>query len=309
MNLKRVAALTVALLGATTAVVSPVGAGEGPGGNPTDPQTVEAGDGIPGTKAGPKDYSAQVGAAIDTGPPMCRQRNTGVMVPIQRKDIGTGPDFPVQDWDPGPPPEPGLHYIVFYCPALNQWSDPANWLPGSDWDADDPEPPPPTPEQVRDGLWAIARGFLYAPDVDLSAEGTANILNTPTFFEITNPQVSTLYTATVQGVYVWIAVVPSHALHPGEDGALPVACDEDGTAFDPDGDEPDEQAEAANGCVYTYSQPSAGWNGDVTITWDVTWGSNQAGGGGTIAAAPSVGGFTRIVDEMETMVTPTEDEA
>lgn len=331
MILKRTAALTatMALWGVTAGFSlseAPVAAaGERPACNGANPQTCSAGVGIPGTKVGPKDYSGEVGGAIASLPPMCTPRMTllpGMKadpVPVRVADWGPGP--PWQAWpaldggygnfDPvEDPPEPGVsHYYVHYCTGRDGPSNGLNWVPGGGWDQPDPIPQPPTPEQVRDGLWNIVKALLVNPQVDLEPDqGIASILNVPTFVEIDNPQLSTLYTATVQGVSVWITTVPTNTLNPGEDGAPSVPCDEDGTAYT--GGDPDAQAEAANGCVYTYTQHNPGWNGNVTISWNVRWGSNQAGSGpGTLDAADNVGGFVRIVDEVQTAVNePGENE-
>lgn len=313
MNLKRRAALTVALWGATTALTltgAPAAdAGGRPGctrnpDNPTNPQTCNAGVGRPATKRGPIDLSDAVGPRVASQPPMCSNPNTpDVEVPVQVEDWGTGPDWPDPDFDPGAPPRPGARYYVHYCPGLNGAMNPNNWQPGSGWDNDTPAAAPPTPAQVRDALWAEVQALLVNPALALDpAQGEHLVLNIPTFVTINNPQFSTTYTATVQGVSVWIATIPTATLNPGEPGAPAIPCDEDGTAYVPGAGSVEAQADAADGCVYTYERKSAGWPGNVTITWQVPWGSNQAGENGTLDAAPNVGGFVRIVDEGQTVV-------
>lgn len=230
--------------------------------------------------------------------------------------INVGPDedgnYLVRDFLPPGQPSPESDYWVAYCPYhINAWQNDINWEPFSGWSATgNPPPTPPTGLDVRDALWAQVT--LYAPTLALDPDqANRSVLNVPTFVEITNPQISTLYTATVQGVFAWIAVIPNYTLHPGEPGAPGVPCDEDGTAYVEGGGTPDDQAAAANGCVYTYTQRSAGWNGNVTIAWDIQWGSNQAAYNGQppLVAAPSVGGFNRIVDEVQTVVGDgTEDQ-
>jgi hypothetical protein len=65
-----------------------------------------------------------------------------------------------------------------------------------------------------------------------------------------------------------------------------------------------QQAQHAGGCVYTYQKVSRGWHGDVTITWNVTWGSNQATApGGALAAVPNATPFVHIVDAVPSVVT------
>jgi hypothetical protein len=309
MTLKRTAALTAALWAASAVLTlswaPPVAAGDQPC-NGTNPQTCPAGAFRPGTKVGPIDLSGPVGQSVASKPPTCHNPNTpDVEVPIQVKDWGTGPDWPVPEgeFDPGPPPFPGAHYYVHWCPGLNQDTNFNNWLPGTGWDNPTPEPLPPTPAQVRDAIWAEVQGLLHNPALTLDPnQAIHSVLNVPTFVAINNPQLSTLYEATVQGVYVWLAVVPTTTLHPGEPGSPTVPCDEDGSAFVEGAGTADDQAADANGCVYTYTQRSAGWPGNVTITWAVSWGSNQQGQFGTLGAAPNVGGFNRIVDEVQTVV-------
>jgi hypothetical protein len=58
--------------------------------------------------------------------------------------------------------------------------------------------------------------------------------------------------------------------------------------------EPDRSAPIAEGAAGRPGPRS----GDVTIEWDVTWQSNLAGTGGTVAAEPGVTPFQRIVDEV-----------
>lgn len=313
MNLERAAALTMALWGATTVLTvswAPAVDAGGGGCNGANPQTCHAGVGIPATKRGPIDLSGKVAAAVASRPATCHNVFTpDVEVLIQVADWGTGPPWPMLDgrydnFDPGPPDHPGQHYYVHYCPGMNQENNSINWR-GGGWGDTTPDPPPPTPAQVRDALWNEVKGTLVNPTPALDPlPGIRSTLKVPTFVAIGNPQVSTLYTATVQGVYVWLAVVPTATLHPGEPGAPAVPCDEDGTTFDPGGAEADQQAEAANGCVYTYERHGAGWGGDVTISWYVPWGSNQAGENGTLDAADNVGAFVRIVDELQGLNVP-----
>lgn len=85
-----------------------------------------------------------------------------------------------------------------------------------------------------------------------------------------------------------------------------ILCDDDGITFDPAGADPAVQAEGA--CAHTYRHRSAeGWNGNVTITWTVAWDSTVASQQGTLPAAPSTTTFSRIVDEVPTVVTDFGD--
>ena len=81
-----------------------------------------------------------------------------------------------------------------------------------------------------------------------------------------------------------------------------------GTAFDPDGPEPDAQAEVDGACAYTYRRDTDGGTrtGRVIITWNLSWSS-------TINGAPGPSGLfdpaelpteiSRQVDEVQATVT------
>jgi hypothetical protein len=304
------AAVGAGLWGAAAALViswAPAPAGAAPSAecNPGNPQTCDAGAHAPTTKVR-VDLSGEVKARAESKPLMCPYP------PREDQEanwINVGPDekghYLDREMEGLVPPHPGDQMWYAWCPYhINGWQNGVN-LVGGGWSGTGrPPPQPPSAATMRIELWALVQGLLHNPAVSLDpAVNWRSLVNTPTFVAINNPQPSTLYTATVGNVFVWIAVVPHNTLHPGEPGAPAVPCDEDGTAYIRNGPKVRAQYEAANGCVYIYKRKSAGWNGNVTINWAVTWGSNQAGQNGTLTANPNVGNFNRIVGESQGVVT------
>jgi len=313
MKLKKTAAAVGAgLWGATAALVigwapTPAGAAPSADCNPGNPQTCEAGAGAPTLKVR-VDLSGPVGTRARSRPLMCPYP------PLEDQEarwINVGPDdsghYLDREYEGMVPPTPDSDYWLAWCPYhIDGWRNPTGVnIVGGGWsNTGNPPPQQPSAATIRIELWAIVQGLLHNPTLSLDpAMNLRSLVNTPTFVAINNPQQSTLYTATVGNVFVWIAVVPNHTLHPGEPGAPDVPCDEDGTAYNPGGAEPMDQYRAADGCVYLYKRMSDGWPGNVTINWAVTWGSNQAGQAGTLTAAPNVGNFSRIVGESQGIVT------
>jgi hypothetical protein len=160
---------------------------------------------------------------------------------------------------------------------------------------------------VRDALWSRVEARLVPPQIQTQPPGDLpSIVNLPTFVTIANPQPATRYIGRANGIEVWIDVWPTVTLHPGEPDAPAIACDHDGTTYDPTGAEPAVQADGA--CAHTYRHRSAeGWPGDVTITWHVTWDSTVVGQQGTLTAAPSTTAFVRVVSEVSSVVTDAGD--
>jgi hypothetical protein len=308
-----IAAVGAGLWGATAAVVisiAPTPAGAAPaapaaGCNPANPQTCEAGAHAPHVERR-VDLSGPVASAAASKPLMCPYP------PLEEQEarwINVGPDedgnYLDREMDGLVPPHPGDQYWYAWCPYhINGWMNAVNLVGGGWSGTGGPPPQPPSAATIRIELWALVKGLLHNPAISLDpAMDLRSLVKTPTFVAINNPQPSTLYEATVQGIYVWIAVVPHTSLHPGEPDAPAggVPCDEDGTAFNRHGPSVRQQVAAANGCVYAY-QNKGTWGGNVTISWAVTWGSNQVGQNGVLAAAPNVGGFNRIVGESQAVV-------
>ncbi|HEY8543823.1 MAG TPA: hypothetical protein VIL36_02205 [Acidimicrobiales bacterium] len=221
-------------------------------------------------------------------------------------------------YDPGPPPSDDAVYWVFAClmrSGFEMGVDFDWWAVEQGWGTPD-EPPEagPTATDILEPLWAHVQGLLLPPAPVLQPdEDVRSNLKIPTFVAITNPQPATEYRTTYAGITVWITVDPTVTLHPGEPGAAAVACDDDGTTYDPAGTPPRDQAAADGACAHTYERRTgvrgrpAAWTGDVTITWDVAWGSSEPGQSGTLTADPSVTTFQRIVDETQVVNTGSED--
>ena len=243
----------------------------------------------------------------DSGPPICSNGLPGEW----RRWEDVLPQFPPPPPNDGSTPPPGAVAWVLLCPRADgePWPSWLNAIGDFGWsDPSGPPAAPPSATQIAVALWAQVQGLLVPPELGLEpAEASDSVIHVPTFVSITNPQPPTRYVTDVAGLTVWIDVLPHPTLHPGEPGAPAVACDDDGTAYDP-GVPADEQAAVDGACVHVYERrtgvegrPEA-WAGNVTIDWDVTWDSNVAGEDGTLTAAPSVTSFERVVHELNTGV-------
>jgi hypothetical protein len=284
---------------------APSAAGEPPhnGVNPVeDGQEIGAGAGRPGTER-TRDITGKFSRS--SGPNnLCMD---GVAGEWQRwGDEPWHASFPAPERGPGVPEDAEFWYL--HCPQLASIEVPG--IERGHWSNSGAPNPPPSAAELVLPAWAYVKGLLKNPAVTLSPpEGDKSVINIPTFVTIGNPQPSTTYIAGAAGVEVWIAVVPTVALHPGEPPANgetsspDVPCDDDGTTYDPNGPAPKQQADGA--CAHIYEHRSSAddpWDGEVAITWNVTWGSNQAGQNGDFDVAPSETGFQRIVEEVQTVV-------
>jgi hypothetical protein len=288
MRIRRFVALgTATLLAAGSGLVvfdaSPVVAGDASCNETNGAQCPSVGVGVPGRTV-PIDVRGQV--------------RGGNYVPDPCVYVLWAEENPNNPGDPVYPPRPSEAAVAWirYCPDYDFEQYDTLWFePGEG------PPEPLTAAEVLAPLWAEVQGRLELPQIELDPPASArSIIHLPTFVAITNPQPATRYTATVDPITVWIDVFPNVALNPGEPGAAAVPCDEDGSDFV--GGDP--RAEAEGACAHIYEQQStgAGWPGNVTITWQVTWDSNVPTQEGTLAAAPSTNGFQRIVDEVQTVV-------
>jgi hypothetical protein len=243
-------------------------------------QCPSVGVGVPGHTE-PIDVSGQVRGG-NYQPDPC------VYVPYGEEHVG--------EPEPEGRPSPGATPWIRYCPDYDFEQYDTLWFePGEG------PPQPLTAAEVLAPLWAEVQGRLEVPEIELDPPAAErSIIHLPTFVAITNPQPATRYIATVGPITVWIDVWPNVALHPGEPGADPVPCDEDGSAYA--GGDPRAEAEGACAHVYEHQSTGAGWPGNVTITWQVTWDSSVPAQQGTLAAAPSTNGFERIVDEVQSVV-------
>jgi hypothetical protein len=178
------------------------------------------------------------------------------------------------------------------------------------WGGPNPPAPPPTAADVMPPLWAHVKSLLVRPAIQVQPNQLFRPeVHIPTFVAITNPQPATRYETWFAGIHVWIDVDPAVTLNSGEPKATAASCDDDGTTFVPGAGSARHQAEAPGACAHIYEHRTgtggrpAAWGGNVTITWTVTWDSNQAGQNGALAAAPSVTPFQRFVDESQGIVT------
>ena len=216
--------------------------------------------------------------------------------------------------DPGAPPTEGAVYWVYYCiyrGGFEMGIDFDPWVEGEGWGG--PGTPPaagPTAADILAPMWVQVQGLLELPEPVLEPdEATRSKIEVPTFVAISNPQPATEYRTTFAGITVWITVDPTVTLNPGEPDAAGVTCDDDGTTYADGGARPRAQAEAEGACAHIYQhrtgfdgRPDA-WAGDVTITWEVHWGSSEDPAIGDLAAVPSVTSFDRIVDEVQNVLT------
>ncbi|HMG43813.1 MAG TPA: hypothetical protein VK611_20945 [Acidimicrobiales bacterium] len=268
----------------------------GGGGRVVVPITLAPGD-VPNGGPGPE---------CPSGPP--DDPNEGWMT-LEEWEVYNSPGV----YDTDPQPEGATTYWVFACflrTGFEMGVD-FDWLVYEQgWGGDDPPEPGPTATDILEPLWAHVQGLLLPPVPVLAPdEGTRSTLEVPTFVAIDNPQPATEYRTTFAGITVWITVDPTVTLHPGEPDAPAVACDDDGTTYDPGGAGPRAQAEVDGACAHVYGRrtgaagrPDA-WAGDVTISWVVNWGSSEPGQEGALTADPSVGTFDRIVDEVQGVMT------
>lgn len=295
--LSAAAVATALALGATA---SPAAAAPGAPCNPANgAQCPEAEDGRPGSNTGgrvvPLDIDIPSG-----GPKICHNGLIGSWMEAPAGYIPERPaDVPAD-----------ATFWLYLCGRVDgqPWPSPSAAIDDMAWSSDGPPPTEPSPEQVADALWASVQGELVLPTVAVDPpSGGGSVLKNHTFVAITNPQPATTYVARAGDLEVWIDVIPLVTFHPGEPGADAVACDDDGTAYVRNGPEPDAQAGPGT-CTHLYTQRTGfggdptSWTADVTITWNVTWDSTEANSGGTLAAAPSVTTFPRIVEEMQGVV-------
>ena len=169
------------------------------------------------------------------------------------------------------------------------------------------EDPPPTPDQVAADIWADVSGDLLDPVPDPDpAVGTPALIDVPTFVSVSNWQGAFSRSGCDEQtgtVCVTLNATPALTFDPG-DGTGEIACPDGGTAYDPAGGTPREQAGEGT-CTHAYEQrtgvegrPDA-WEATVTVTWTITW--SGAGQSGTLEPISLDGGFTREVEEVQSV--------
>ncbi|HMG43811.1 MAG TPA: hypothetical protein VK611_20935 [Acidimicrobiales bacterium] len=185
-----------------------------------------------------------------------------------------------------------------YGPYIPQWLEPG-------------EVPLPSPQEVAGDLLADVRGELLDPAlVSDPAAGTPSLIDVPTFVSVSNWQEGfTRESCDPTGaICVTLTAAPALTFDPGDGGAA-VACEPGGTRFDPEGPSPREQADAEGACAHVYGlrtgvagRPTA-WEGEVTVTWSVSW-AQTAGGGqtGVLADIPLAAALPREVEEVQSVI-------
>lgn len=216
-------------------------------------------------------------------------------------------------YHPDAPEGAVLYYNI--CPREGlYYSEDTQWQEGG------PVVVPPSPEEVAEALLAQVRARLLEPELrTYPAADRPAVIGVPTFVEVTNWQGTIHEEGCDTGVCVELTAAPALTFDPGESGAEVVTCEPGGTAFNPSGAEPDEQAAADGACTHAYrlrtlSCPLPGsttprpvpgrperWPGEVNVTWTVTWeGAGEAGEFDPIVLST---GLPRAVTEMCTVVT------
>jgi hypothetical protein len=172
---------------------------------------------------------------------------------------------------------------------------------------------PPSPVEVAEELWAEVEVTLPAPELVVSPPpGRAAIVDQPTFLAVGNwtaipPERPETRCDDVRGIVcVSLTAVPRLTFDPG-DGSDPIECAGSGTVFDPNRD-PDAQADAPGACAHRYTRrtgaagrPDA-WTATATVTWEVTWTSENPPGSGTFPDLSLSTTLDRPVDELQGIV-------
>lgn len=210
--------------------------------------------------------------------------------------------------DPVPPPGEPPDAIAYACiqyiggnpqygPYIPQWLTPE-------------EAALPSPEEVANDLLADVRATLPTPSVvPYPDEAEAALLDVPSFVSVENWQDA--YTTDpgcdATGIIcVVLELEPALTFDPG-DGSPVVDCEPGGTAYDPAAGTPREVADHAGACFRTYDErtgvdgrPGA-YEATVTVTWTVTYQQQPAGASGTLDPIPLSEGFSREVEEVQSV--------
>ncbi|HEY8543825.1 MAG TPA: hypothetical protein VIL36_02215 [Acidimicrobiales bacterium] len=170
------------------------------------------------------------------------------------------------------------------------------------------EEPPPSPAEVAADIWADVSGDLLDPEIAaFPAEGTPALIDVPTFVSVTNWQgefTASDCDAATGTVCVSLTATPALTFDPG-DGTGEIACEPGGTAYDPAGGTPQEQAARDGACAHAYTRrtgvagrPEA-WEATVSVTWSVSWAG--AGQSGTLDPIALPYTFLREVQEVQSV--------
>jgi hypothetical protein len=207
-------------------------------------------------------------------------------------------------WDDAPP-DSTFYYDACTSPNGFGPGSTTMWLPPGE-----ELPVPPTPAEVAEGIWVELQETLLRPAVVSSPPaGTRAVLDIPTFVAVSNWQGEISRNRCELGVCVTLVATPELHFDPGEPGSDVIVCDPPGTYFEPDGAEPDVQAEDA--CAYSYQRRTgvAGrpgeWPGVVSVVWDVQWEETAGGESGEFDLTLSTD-LPRPVNEAPTVVVDTD---
>ncbi len=172
--------------------------------------------------------------------------------------------------------------------------------------------PPPSPHELAESYWAEVQATLPAPELVVSPPvGRAAIVDHPTFLAVSNwsdvdPAEHTRCDDVRNITCVSLSAQPRLSFDPG-DGSDPIACAGAGTVFDPTRD-PDAQADAPGACAHRYSRrtgvagrPDA-WTATATVTWEVTWSSQNPDASGSFDDLSLSTTIDRRVDELQGLV-------
>ena len=168
---------------------------------------------------------------------------------------------------------------------------------------------PPPPAEVAEDLWARVEATLPGPELVVSPPpGRAALVDHPTFLAVGNWTIvdEEACDEVVGRVCVTLSARPRLSFDPG-DGSDPIACAGAGTVFDPTRD-PDAQADAPGACAHRYSRrtgvagrPDA-WTATATVTWEVTWSSQNPDASGSFDDLSLSTTIDRRVDELQGLV-------
>jgi hypothetical protein len=251
-------------------------------------------------------------------------------------------DWCVRDGDPGPDPGPG--------PGPGPIEEPrgcgVEWRTVDPPQRDDPpmwigyDPPPPdmdviwqatlcsfrlglvfmyrwlpvvTPEIVANDLWVELSGTLPTPEIASDpAPGVHAIIDVPVYVEVTNWTGVLTPSQCEAGFCVTVTVTPSLVFRPGEPDSSAIACVGQGSRYDPNGPDIEDQAAEPGACSHAYrhrtgadGRPDA-WPAEMAVTWTITW-TSTAGNGGSLPSVTRSTASPRGVDEVQTVVVDGEE--
>jgi hypothetical protein len=207
-------------------------------------------------------------------------------------------------YHPGAPADATLVYYI--CPRQGLvYSEDTAWVEGGA-----AAPPPPTPAEVAEGVWAEVQADLAAPQIEAWPPlGTETLVNSAVFVSVTNWQGTQEERGCDGAVCVNLTATPTLTFDPGDATAI-VTCEAGGTGFDlASSVEPLDQADREGACAHVYERASgiegrpAEWPGQVTITWTASWEEEGGGDNDDFDPIPLATPLPRAVNERSTVIT------